>query len=154
MAREASSDFDRFTGPDRIKPGGVERAKRLRSTPTYTEAKLWERLRLLDIRIRRQAPIGPYVVDFACLRARLVIEVDGGVHERTDVALRDLERDAWLNAQGFRVLRIPAKRVEKERDAMVAEIEAAIRASVPTYKPSATTPSQPFPLEGKGSSEF
>ena len=154
MAREAPADFHRFTGPVRIKPGGVERAKRLRAKPTWTEAKLWERIRLFDIRIRRQAPIGPYVVDFACLRAKLVIEVDGGVHERTDVALRDLERDAWLTEQGFRVMRIPSVRVEKHIDAVVAEIEIAIRASVPNDKQTATTPSQPFPLEGKGSSEL
>jgi len=153
MAREAPSSFDRFAGPDRIKPGGVQRASRLRATPTWTEAKLWERLRLLDIRIRRQAPIGPYVVDFACLRAKLVIEVDGGVHERTDVALRDLERDAWLAEQGFRVMRIASKRVEKDLDAVVAEIEVAICVCVPNLNQTATTPSQPFPLEGKGSSE-
>jgi len=101
MAREALSDFDRFAGPDRIKPGGVQRAGRLRAAPTRTEAKLWERLRHFDIRIRRQAPIGAYVVDFACLRARLVIEVDGGVHERTDVALRDLERERGWQDRGF-----------------------------------------------------
>ena len=114
---------------------------------------MWERLRHLDVRVRRQAPIGPYVVDFACLRAKLVIEVDGGVHERGDVALRDAERDAWLAGQGFRVLRISSKRVERERDAVATEIEAAIRASLSNLKQSAPTPSQPFPLEGKGFSD-
>lgn len=65
-----------FDKKQRIKPGAHARARRLRSLPTWTEAKLWERLRQLDIRIRRQAPIDPYTADFACLRARLVIEVD------------------------------------------------------------------------------
>ena len=147
-------DFDRFAGPDRIKAGGEQRARRLRADPTHAESKLWERLRLLTIRIRRQAPIGGYVVDFACLRAKLVIEVDGGVHERTDVALRDLERDNWLKSEGFRVIRIPNARVENDLDAVVTEIEAAIRASVPNLKQPATTPSQPFPLEGKGFSDL
>ena len=153
VAREAPSpgDFGRFAGPDRIKPGGVERAQRLRAAPTHAEAKLWERLRRFDVRIRRQVAIGPYVVDFACLRAKLVIEVDGGVHERTDVALRDLERDAWLTGQGFRVIRISNKRIERELDAVILEIDSAIRAKVRTQP--ASTPSQPFPLEGKGSSD-
>ncbi|MCS6622708.1 DUF559 domain-containing protein [Roseibacterium beibuensis] len=146
-------DFDRFAGPDRIKSGGLERGRRLRACQTFAEVKLWERLRKLDIRVRRQAPIGAYVVDFACLRAKLVIEVDGGVHERADVALRDLERDAWLHGQGFRVFRIPNRRVETELDAVVSEIEAAIRASLPRLKQPASTPSQPFPLEGKGFSD-
>jgi very-short-patch-repair endonuclease len=147
-------DFDRFAGPGRIKPGGAERARRLRVSPTHAEAKLWERLRKLEIRIRRQAPVGGYVVDFVCLRAKLVIEVDGGVHERPDVALRDLERDGWLNSQGFHVLRIPNARIEKDLEAVVGEIEAAIRASLANLKQPASTPSQPFPLEGKGFSDF
>ena len=114
-------ELDRFARADRIKAGGRERARRLRTEPTWTEAKLWERLRLLPIRIRRQAPIGPYVIDFACLRARLVIEVDGGVHDRTDVAVRDLERDAWLATQGYRVLRIDSRRIPEELDSVVAD---------------------------------
>ncbi|WP_439478639.1 endonuclease domain-containing protein [Brevundimonas sp.] len=131
-------DIDRFAKPQRIKPGGRERAKRLRAEPTWTEAKLWERLRLLPIRIRRQAPIGPYVVDFACLRARLVIEVDGGVHDLPEVALRDLKRDKWLADEGFRVLRIDSRRIPSELDAVMIEIALAIRQTTP------------LPLEGEG----
>jgi very-short-patch-repair endonuclease len=131
-------DIDRFARPQRIKAGGRERAKRLRAAPTWTEAKLWERLRILPVRIRRQAPIGPYVVDFACLRARLVIEVDGGVHDLTDVALRDLKRDNWLADEGFRVLRIDSRRIPTELDAIMVEITAAIRRTTP------------LPLEGEG----
>ncbi|HYC98874.1 endonuclease domain-containing protein [Brevundimonas sp.] len=131
-------EFDRFSKPERIKPGGRERARRLRAGPTWTEARLWEQLRLLPIRIRRQAPIGPYVVDFACLRAKLVIEVDGGIHNQTDVALRDLKRDEWLNGQGYRVLRIDSHRISDELDAVVAEVVLAIRQT------------SPLPLEGEG----
>ena len=127
-----------FTTPSRIAPSERARAHRLRSAPTWTETKLWDRLRKLDIRIRRQAPIGPYVVDFACLRARLVIEVDGGVHNRTDVALRDLKRDEWLASEGYRVLRIDSRRIPGDLDAIVAEITQAIRLKAP------------LPLEGEG----
>ncbi|AQR61285.1 hypothetical protein BZG35_06190 [Brevundimonas sp. LM2] len=136
-----------------MKAGGVARARKLRAEPTRTEAKLWDHLRHLDIRFRRQAPIGPYVVDFACHSAKLVIEVDGGIHDLTDVALRDLRRDEWLTSQGYRVLRIPTKRVEADIKSVVAEISKAGGVYVPPGTARASTPSQPFPLEGKGSSE-
>ena len=120
-----------FAAPPRIASSERTRARRLRSAPTWTEAKLWDRLRHLPIRIRRQAPIGPSVVDFTCLRARLVIEVDGGVHNRTDVALRDLKRDEWLASEGYRVLRIDSRRIPGDLDAVVAEITQAIRLKAP-----------------------
>jgi very-short-patch-repair endonuclease len=131
-------DRDRFAKRERIKTGGIQRARRLRTEPTFTEKKLWERLRKLDIRIRRQAPVGAYVVDFACLRAKLVIEVDGGVHNLTEVALRDLARDEWLAGEGFRVLRIQTQRVEDDIDGVMSEIIQAIRLKAP------------LPLEGEG----
>lgn len=127
-----------FTTPSRVTPRERTRARHLRSASTWTEAKLWDRLRRLPIRIRRQAPIGPYVADFACLRARLVIEVDGGVHNRTDIALRDLKRDEWLASEGYRVLRIDSRRIPHDLDAVVAEITQAIRLKAP------------LPLEGEG----
>ncbi len=131
-----------FTTPSRIAPRESARARHLRSAPTWTEAKLWERLRRLPIRVRRQAPIGPYVADFACLRARLVIEVDGGVHNRMDVALRDLKRDEWLASEGYRVLRIDSRRIPHDLDAVVAEITQAIRLKAP------------LPLEGEGAGRW
>ncbi|WP_082384968.1 endonuclease domain-containing protein [Brevundimonas sp. AAP58] len=146
--------IDRFARTPKIKPGGVDRARRLRSEPTRTEARLWQHLRKLEVRFRRQAPIGPYIVDFACHSAKLVIEVDGGVHNRTDVALRDLTRDEWLISQGYRVLRFPTQRVEREIDTVVAKISKAAGAYVPPGFARASTPSQLFPLEGKGSSEI
>lgn len=146
-------DLDRFTKVRKIAPNGIERARRLRKSPTRTEAILWEHLRRLEARFRRQAPIGPYVVDFACLPKRLVVEVDGGVHDLTHVALRDLKRDEWLTSEGYRVLRIPTKRVETDIDGVVADIARAIGVYVPPRAACASTPSQPFPLEGKGSSD-
>ena len=122
---------DPFDKNERIKPGVRIRARRLPTVPSWTEAKLWERLRKLDIRTRRQAPIGPYVADFACPRARLVIEVDGGVHNRMEVALRDLKRDQWLTAQGCRILRIDSRRIPHDLDTVVAEIAQSIRLKAP-----------------------
>ena len=60
----------------------IRRARRLRKAPTRAEALLWVHLRerrLAGLRFRRQVPIGPYVVDFACFSKRIVIEADGGV---------------------------------------------------------------------------
>jgi len=142
--------LDRFARTSKIKDGGIVRARRLRADPTHAEARLWKRLRTFDIRFRRQAPIGPYVADFACLSAKLVIEVDGGVHDLTDVALRDLNRDQWLASQGYRVLRIPNPRIETDIEGVVADIAKAVGVSSPPTSARASTPSQPFPLEGKG----
>ena len=54
---------------------------------------------------RRQAPIGPYIVDFFCPAAHLIIELDGGHHNEDDTAQRDRERQLWLEREGFRVVR-------------------------------------------------
>ena len=145
--------FDRFAKVRKIAPNGVARARRLRKSPTRTEERLWERLCSFEPRFRRQAPIGSYVVDFACLRKRLVVEVDGGVHDLTDVALRDLKRDEWLVSEGYRVLRFPTARVENDIDGVLADIAKSIGVYVPPGTVPASTPSQPFPLEGKGSSD-
>ena len=82
-----------------------DRARELRRDMTDAERALWRclRMRQLDgFRFRRQWPVGPYVVDFACLSARLVVEVDGGQHADAD---GDARRDAFLRGRGFRVLR-------------------------------------------------
>src|SRR6185437_15360949 len=82
----------------------VIRARALRNNPTATERVLWDRLRqrkLGGLKFPRQVPMGPYVLDFLCLRHRLVVEADRPFHDPE----RDAIRDAWLQAKGFRVLR-------------------------------------------------
>ena len=82
------------------------KARELRKNLTDAERMLWAALRLRQIegyKFRRQRPIGPYIVDFVCLEKSLVIEVDGGQHEGQLV--HDTSRDAWLESQGYRVLR-------------------------------------------------
>jgi len=81
-------------------------ARKLRSRPTEAERKLWVLLRakqLAGYRFRRQVPLGTYVVDFLCFSKRLILEIDGGQHALLEEA--DRARTAWLDAQGFRVLR-------------------------------------------------
>ncbi|MDP1912488.1 endonuclease domain-containing protein [Brevundimonas sp.] len=118
--------FSRFGRTDQVSGRMVRRAQGLRAQPTWTEAKLWDRLRQLSVRFRRQAPMGRFVVDFVCHRASLVIEVDGGVHERPDVAARDFERDAWLVSQGYAVLRFWTREVQNDIDGVVSSIRNAI----------------------------
>ena len=97
---------------------------------TDAERKLWQVLRALpneQSHFRRQAPIGSYIADFVHHRAKLVIEVDGGQHdERKD---RDRVRDAWLESQGYRVLRFWNNEVLGNTEGVVTAIisEAELR---------------------------
>lgn len=83
-------------------------AKRLRANATPHERTLWRALKDLPMEgshFRRQAPIGPYVVDFFCPARRLIIELDGGHHSEDEIASRDRERQHWLEKEGYRVIR-------------------------------------------------
>jgi len=85
-----------------------QRARSLRTAMTGPEHRLWWCLRahrLNGLSIRRQVPIGPYVVDFLCPAARLIIELDGGGHTQEAQTQHDQNRTAWLTARGYRVLR-------------------------------------------------
>ncbi|MGZ8371030.1 MAG: endonuclease domain-containing protein [Caulobacteraceae bacterium] len=87
------------------------RARQMRSAPTQTEAVLWSLLRgrqVGGLKFRRQFPLGPYIADFACLWPKLIVEADGEAHR--DPAY-DAERDAWMAAQGYTVLRFPNDQV-------------------------------------------
>ncbi len=81
-------------------------ARKLRKQPTKAENLLWQNLRnrqLEGFKFRRQQPLGPYIVDFVNFEERIVIEIDGGQH--TLLKDKDKQRDAWLNEEGFKVLR-------------------------------------------------
>ena len=80
-------------------------AKTMRSAPTPAEHRLWQILRahrFADYKFRRQVPIDHYIADFLCPAERLIIELDGGQHAANS---HDTLRDAYLQAQGFRILR-------------------------------------------------
>ena len=117
----------------------LQRAKAMRNAMTPPERKLWralrERLPLEKTHFRRQVSIGPYITDFYCLAARLVIEVDGNQHG-TDNALRfDARRAAHLETHGFRVLRFSNHDVNTALDSVLDTIFAAF-ARTPTPGPS------------------
>ena len=111
-------------------------ARRMRRNPTFAEKQLWKALRKVEAHhFRRQSPFGPYIVDFVCHAARLIVEVDGGIHNLDLVAQRDAEREAWLIGRGYRVLRFSNLQA-LEVDATVAAILAKIGADTPTPDPS------------------
>ena len=90
----------------RIKPSTTRNARNLRREMTDAERALWRHLRgqqVAGYKFRRQHPLGAYIVDFVCLDALLVIEVDGGQHAERQ--RYDQERTDWLQQRGYRVLR-------------------------------------------------
>ena len=93
-------------------------ARKLRRELTPPEARIWARLRVRDtgISFRRQHPIGPYVLDFYCAKARLAIEVDGLIHTTEGHPERDDRRDAWLLEQGIDTYRIAASEIMADPD--------------------------------------
>jgi very-short-patch-repair endonuclease len=109
-------------------------AKRLRSAMLLPEVVLWNALRRNAIghRFRRQHAAGNYISDFYCHAAALIIEVDGEAHERGDAPERDARRDAWFEAQGLFVLRVTARDVLADLDAVVRLIKAECDARAPS----------------------
>lgn len=102
------------------------RGRSLRQRGGMVEDRVWARLRGGAVdgwKVRRQHPVGPHVVDFACMPLRLVIEIDGGVHGRDDVVVRDHIRQEAIEALGWTMVRFT-------NDQALAEpwrIDAAIR---------------------------
>jgi very-short-patch-repair endonuclease len=91
---------------------------------TVPERMLWNRLRgsPRGIAFRKQHPIDPYVADFYCALAKLVIEVDGEIHNRGEQPQRDVQRDDDLHAWGYRLVRIPAAEILRNADEVAASI--------------------------------
>ncbi len=113
-------------------------AAELRASMTAAECALWARLRRKQIaagsveradgvRFRRQVSLGPFIVDFACFAARLIIEVDGGQHAAEAGRSNDAKRDGWLVAEGFHVLRFWNHEVLGNIEGVVAVIDKAVR---------------------------
>lgn len=133
-----------LTGPGTT----IRRARELRKHMSLPEVLLWRELRKRPggFKWRKQHPAGPFSLDFACLEARLVIEVDGEAHDRGSNPAYDEARDEWLMARGYRTWRIPARDV-------LAHLEAVVRYAVhlaeqcqPLHRPSGGSP----PRTGEG----
>ena len=108
------------------------RAKVMRSAPTEAEHKLWLLLRdrrFAGFKFRRQLPVGQYIADFVCLSANLIIEADGSQHAESTY---DTTRDAYLRAQGFRLLRLWNHDILARPDDVVEAIWATLHATSET----------------------
>jgi very-short-patch-repair endonuclease len=105
------------------------RARALRREPTPPEYWLWQMLRTRPggFKFRRQHPLGPYVGDFYCAAAKLVIEVDGDSHSMGTRPEQDARRDVWLRSQGMRLLRFDAADAMRDAESVVTAIVGAAR---------------------------
>jgi len=82
---------------------------------------------LEGVKFRRQQPIGHYVVDFVGLEKKVIVEIDGGQHNERRLLARDERRAAWLNAEGYRVLRFWNNEVLSNADGVLEVIREALR---------------------------
>ena len=117
-----------------------DRAESMRSSQTEAEYRLWQILRakrFVGHKFRRQLPIDHYIADFACLTSRLIVEADGGQHGE---GTHDERRDAYLRAQGFRILRFWNNEIFEQEEAVMARIFDALQSPLPI----------PSPAEGRG----
>jgi very-short-patch-repair endonuclease len=111
-------------------------ARALRANSTDAERRLWYYLRdrrMSGYRFRRQMPIGPFVVDFVCMRARLIVELDGGQH--AEHLLDDLDRTRSLARTGFRVIRFWNDEVLQRTEAVLESILEALIQACPHPNP-------------------
>lgn len=110
-----------YNAPDKI----FEFAKELRHSQTSAEEFLWQILRnrrIEEMKFRRQHPLGNFVVDFYCHEAKLVIELDGSIHEIPDVKLYDKERQAAIEQLGLTVLRFTNDEIFSDIDNVIHKI--------------------------------
>ena len=121
------------------------RARQLRRDATGPERLLWQRLRagqLYGLKFRRQVPIGRCIVDFFCPVGRLVVEIDGVTHVGAE---RDVVRDAWLEGEGYRVLRVWNNEVMGNLEGVLDLIRQVACGDNPSPRPS--------PPRGEGAEE-
>ena len=117
-----------------------QRARALRKRMTDAERLLWRHLRNRELggwKFRRQYPVGPFIVDFICVEKNVVIEVDGGQHAENEAL--DLQRSAYLNKMGYRVLRFWNNEVLQETEAVLTAIFAILangKQNSPSPQPS------------------
>ena len=113
----------------------IPKARKLRASMTDSERKLWRHLRgkqVLGVRFYRQRPIGDYIVDFYASVPKLVIEVDGAQHYEHEGVENDAVRDAYLEAQGLKVLHFNNLQVPGETDAVVEMVRRHVHSGLHT----------------------
>lgn len=116
--------FYQTASPDRY---GLlkESAKKMRKRPTEAESVMWNFLcnNQLGVKFRRQHIIGDYIVDFVSLKTKLVIEIDGGIHNKPEQIAHDQVRTEFLTSKGYHVLRFSNEQVISDPDQIIKSIE-------------------------------
>lgn len=138
---EGQGERVKWQVPSAIKQKMLEVARQFRKEPTPSEEILWQALRRKQLdgrKFRRQQPIGHFIVDFFCATERLIVEVDGGVHESQRVY--DQERQRLLESLGLRFVRVTAQQVEADLSGTLTVIRQAF----------APHPLAPVPTRGEG----
>lgn len=105
-------------------------ARGLRKDQTPGEKVLWRKIRerrFHGFKFRRQVPIGPYIVDFLCVEKNLIVEIDGDCHYEPGAQEQDEKREAYLQAQGFDVLRFGNRHTIQELDAVLTKLGRVLR---------------------------
>ena len=124
--------------------------RQLRHQGTPAERVLWQKLRnkhLIRAKFRRQQPIGKYIVDFVNFEKKLIIEIDGGQHNEDRILSQDAMRTAWLNSQGFRVIRFWNSGVLENLEGVLQQIQAVLSLEAPS-------PFSSSPIEGEENGRY
>jgi very-short-patch-repair endonuclease len=114
-----------IVGVQRVSDEKLKEARKFRKNMTNAEALLWEHLRgrrCGSFKFRRQQVIEGFITDFYCEEAKLVIELDGSIHERTDVAENDRHRENVFKARGILTIRFSNNEIEKRMDNVLQKI--------------------------------
>jgi very-short-patch-repair endonuclease len=113
----------------KVKPRTLVRARSLRRKLTNAETILWSRLRkdASGIRFRRQHPVGPFIADFACVHARLIVEIDGAMHSTEEERQRDERREKFLGSRGWAIVRVWNSDVYESLDSVLELIADKVR---------------------------
>ena len=106
-----------------------ERAKKLRNNVTPTEMILWGRLKeyFQELKLRRQHPISFYIVDIYCHSKKLAIEIDGSIHDREEVKIKDELRQKELEDLGLKIIRFTTKEITSELESVLQTIEKHLK---------------------------
>jgi very-short-patch-repair endonuclease len=107
----------------------LTRCRELRKSMPSAELILWSRVRRggLGVRIRRQHSIGPFIVDFACLKPKVAIEIDGPSHDGDEAVVRDVSRSAFLQSRGWKVMRVTNEEIYENLDGVLEAVSRWVK---------------------------
>lgn len=134
--RKIKSSFKKDGMFNEASPIVFELAKDLRRNMTDAEMLLWNYLKsgVHGLRIRRQHPIGIYIADFYCHKIKLIIEIDGSIHNKPEIKEYDLKRETDLKNWGYKLIRFTNDSVFKQTDKVLAEINSIVEKLINSSK--------------------